>query len=481
MPESRPLALPMLASAAVVGACFVGLSFVTYGLYDDYTNGVRPIREFLRYSVSDGRPVGGVLLSLSFGLTRPIHGLGAVRLVAVLLLACQTAGVTWILAKRLGSPAAAALISVVAHMTVGVQIVLAWGATLWVAVVASMLAGAGAYNIWTTESKRWVAWCGALAVIVGLSTYQPGGMASVGMIGLLVVTDSGHWVDVRRRLIRTTLWVGGAAAAYLVLWKLCESVVPKEGSRGGLSQDPLAKMDWFFDVVAVRMANPFSLSSFSWWSGAVVVLLVAAAPLGLSGGRGSVCARSVIALLTPICCYAPNLVVAESWASSRSLWVVLVVVVLLAGVGCFRLTTLASRRATHVRRFAAVAAVALVAVATVRAGTNSMGLVAEPNAAELRAVQAAMREMLAGEPSAIAIVPASYEDSIADGVSFDEFGYPASATSWAILPMVGPVVLASGFAGEVVVVDSVDSPDVPAGASVLELAFVLRRVEAVQP
>lgn len=472
------LALPMAISAAAILACFAGLAFVNYGLYDDYLNGVRPLSELVEGSISDGRPVGGALLALGFGLTEPIAGLGVIRLLAVALVAAQASLTTMVLSRRLDSMLAATLISIAGHVTVGVQVITAWGATLWVAPLASLLAAAAGYVIWEHGRNRKLAAIASLALVASLAIYQPGGMASVGALGILAVTEPRAWRTVQHRLLRSAGWLGASFSVYFVVWRVGESLVPKTGARGGITTDVLGKANWVLDTVAPRIANPFSITEFHWSTGWVLVALIALSPISLDRSLRTTALRSAIALATPLVCYAPNLVVAESWASSRSLWVVLVTATILAGIGVYRLADQAVQRARIARLVLPLAATGFVAVLAVQAGDQTVDLLASPNAAELVAVQAAVGKEIEQSPSAIVIVPAGWQDSIARTVSFDEFGYPASAAAWAILPMVRPIVTDRGYAGPVSVVDSIESSEIPPGATIIDLGEVLDLVRA---
>jgi hypothetical protein len=427
----------------------------------------------MRISVSAGRPVAGSLQSVAFGLTDPISGFGPMRLLAVALIATQAALTTMVLARRLESVLAATLISITAHMTVGVQVVAAWGATLWVTVLASLLAAAGGYWIWTGDRSRRLAVTGSAAIVVSLAIYQPSGMAALGAIGILTVTEPRTWTITWRRLVRCGPWLGVTLVIYIAIWRLGQFLVPETGTRSGLTTDLVGKAEWLAGTVAPRVANPFLITEFSWWTGWIVVALVAAAPIGLDRSIHATALRSLIALATPIACYAPNLVVQESWASSRSLWVVFVVVTVLAGVGVYRLAEQVSRRVRPLRRILPLVAVGFVVILAYDSARQTVDLLAAPNAIELRLVQAAASDAVDQQPSAIAIVPSSPQDSIATTVSFDEFGYPASAATWAIVAMIRPVLIERGYTGPVIVVDSVESDAIPPGATIIDLGEVL--------
>ena len=92
--------LASLAAGLLVGVMYLPLIFLRYGLYDDYGKGADPLRTLWSFSVSDGRPVGGVLYVVGFGVTRQISGFGILRAVCIILLAVGAAGLTRILAAR---------------------------------------------------------------------------------------------------------------------------------------------------------------------------------------------------------------------------------------------------------------------------------------------------------------------------------------------------------------------------------------------
>jgi hypothetical protein len=298
-------------------------------------------------------------------------------------------------------------------------------------------------------------------------------MAALGAIGILTVTEPRTWTITWRRLVRCGPWLGVTLVIYIAIWRLGQFLVPETGTRSGLTTDLVGKAEWLAGTVAPRVANPFLITEFSWWTGWIVVALVAAAPIGLDRSIHATALRSLIALATPIACYAPNLVVQESWASSRSLWVVFVVVTVLAGVGVYRLAEQVSRRVRPLRRILPLVAVGFVVILAYDSARQTVDLLAAPNAIELRLVQAAASDAVDQQPSAIAIVPSSPQDSIATTVSFDEFGYPASAATWAIVAMIRPVLIERGYTGPVIVVDSVESDAIPPGATIIDLGEVL--------
>lgn len=464
------------AAAAAVAVVYVPVVSLRYGLYDDYLNGVRRLKEFLEFNIGDGRPVAGVLGAAVFGVTSHIDGFWFGRALCVATLAV----IAWSLARWLGrvldSPLPGALIAAASCFTVGVQIVAGWGATLFVSPLAALAAGLGASCLWG-PAPRMRRLLGLGGVVLGLACYQPGGMAAVGVITVSVAVCDLDARQTALRLRSALLWLFAAVAAYAVLWKVCTAVVRREGQRGRLTSDVSGKLAWLIDTVTPRALHPFSLSPGGFVTGLAALVLVAAA--AWRPGRGVQATALTLAVVTAgtIATYLPNLVVEESWASARSMWVLQGLVVVLAGVGLTRLTRLVGAWLPE-----ATLALPLMAVVVLgaHATTNVVDYLAEPNSTELRAVQAAVREAIESNPGApaLVVVAATYNDSIAPGVSADEFGYPASAVDWAIQPMIAPVLAEEGYTGEIVLRHQGDELwDLPYGYVVVDLREVLQSVD----
>ena len=459
-----------------IAMVYLPLTWFRFGLYDDLYNSFRRPYELFLDDARGARPIAGVFHLAYFGSTSHIDGFGIGRLIAALLVATQGALLARLL-QRLGLGAtAAALVSFAAHVTVGLQMVTAWGPTLFVLLLSSMAGGACGWMMWSAPPRAF----GRLVIatllgIAALSIYQPGGLAMVSVFALCVALDDRSG-PLLRRLVRTGVRLVPVGIGYVIVMQICKAWWGTLGARNELAPDLGAKFDWLTDRVLPRVLAPFQLSP----GGLVVCLVTLAAVLASAAVPGrpwlQVAGRAILVALLCLGTYASNLVVAESWESSRSLFVTLATTAALAGVGVWNIT----RRPPLRRWRTAWLLVGVVACVSLGANamSNTISRVAEPDAAELRAVQAAARDVGARHPPAIVFVTATWESSIASGVSMDEFGYPLSAASWSIEPMVDPALDDVGFDGQVVVVTpGYDPSTVPAGAAVVDLGTVLHSID----
>lgn len=475
-PQARAI-LAASVAGLVVFVTYLPLVFLRYGLFDDYKKGGESLRELWRFDVSDGRPVGGVLYVLGFGFTRQISGFGVLRAVCILLLAVEAAGLAWLVATRTRHIWLGAAVAILANATVGAQIVAAWGATLFVAPVAAILGGWGGWILWEQRSVIRKGVLGCLLIVLALSTYQPAGMACIAVVVLLVITDERVGMELVRHIAITVLWLAAAFVVGLMVWKTCQLILPRTGGRGQLTSDIGSKWHWLTDVVIGRALRPFSLFLSSWLWGGVIGLLMLCAPMAPGTTIATWAIKIGVLAVGLIATYLPNLAVSESWASSRTLWIVMATVVSVAGIGLIRCISFVTRGGPRLMRpIAAVAVGAACVIAAVNATNNTIDYLGEPNSAELRAVQARMLRAVLQHPPMIVLKPSTWSDSLAPGVSFDEFGFPASAAKWAVLPMVLAVALDKGYTGAIEVSEDPSSVKKPPGTIVIDLGAVLRSI-----
>ena len=473
----RRLAGTLAWPAAVAGAVWLLFSCTLvyrYGLYDDYNNaGDGP--GLLRFGIGDGRPVNGVVQHVLFHRVDRFSEFVWPRAVAVAGIAGCVAAL-WALLRRAGLPAAgAAALAVCAAAATSTQVIAAWGTTMVMVPVAVLLGGlAGVLLVGATlgppgtgpapagkgRARRLAV--GAVALIAAMCIYQPAAM-TLWLVAFVVhaTRPAGWWPRVRG-----TLQLGAATAAsfavYTVIWRAGVAATGRGGDRGKLSADPLAKLTWFAESALPRAFRPFSLSP----TGSVVLTaVVAAVALAgiIAGLRGPIGDRVLAAVACAGCfplAYLPNLATAENWASSRSLVVLMPLAVVAVGIGARgwlvalgRVGVLPSWSAELI--WSSLLCVAAIGAA-LRAQSNVLRYLVVSNAAELAAYEDAVRDVAATDPSEILLVPSRFEDTIAPGVSFDEFGFPATAATWALEPMARSAVRGTGFAGTFRVVPRAD-------------------------
>jgi hypothetical protein len=288
-------------------------------------------------------------------------------------------------------------------------------------------------------------------------------------------------LDGERRFVARTVRLAArlvpVGLGYLAVMYLSGRIWGTLGARNETANDLGGKLDWFLDEVLPRVLAPFQLSPGRFLAGLATGLLILAAAAVPGRRVHELLGRATLVAICLVATYAPNLVVAESWASARSLFVTLATSAALAGVGVRNLLNLGELR--RARPIWLVAATATSALLVVNAMSNTIGYVAEPNAVELRAVEVAAIEAAEGSPPAIVFVAASFNSTLAPGISMDEFGYPAAAVAYAIPGMVEAALDDVGFPGDVLVVaPGFDPSEVPDDAAVVVLDDVLRAVDS---
>ncbi|MFN0029667.1 MAG: hypothetical protein ACKV2O_21140 [Acidimicrobiales bacterium] len=475
-----------------------------FGLYDDYRNAGAD--DLLRFDVGDGRPLAAPIHALLFHHADRFSEFVWVRAVAVTLIGLATASL-WALLRRSGLPVAtAAALAVCAAATVSTQIVAAWGVTLVVAPMAALLGGYGGRLLWQGTDRASIAGflgrrhrhrigLGIALLLSALCLYQP---ASMSCFLVLFVAQATEVMALRARVLRLAQFGASAAScfvAYFLIWKVGAALTNRSGARGQLMTDPVEKLQWFWEVALRRAFQPFSLSSSTSVPLLIAAVLLAALGIGLHQ-KGPLTDRFGALVAAAGCfvlAYAPNLATAESWASSRSLVVLMPMAVLAFGVGGWGLTTSAvgwlnrlhpSRRsggAVSSARLWTAALSLMAVVAMVRAQSNVTRYVMVSNAVELAAFEEAVRAAAALQPDEIVLVPSEWGDTIAPGVSFDEFGYPATAATWALEPMARSAVQDVNYRGRFRVINRVDLPNVPEGAVVIDAKIVLARIDTSPP
>lgn len=469
---------------AVVAVLYSSTLAMRFGLYDDYRNAGAD--DLLRFDVGDGRPLAALVHATVFHHADRFSEFVWVRAVTIGLLGLCAALLNTLL-RRAGLPAmGAAAVAVCAAATVSTQIIASWGVTLVVAPIAMLLGATGAAVTWQglRLHRLRATLAGGLLFVAALCFYQPAAMAFWVVVFVAQACEDLAIAERVRRTLRLGLVAGVSLVVYLVIWKLGAALTDRPGARGELSSDPAAKLDWFWNAALRRAFHPFSLSGDgSGWL-AVILAVVTMVGIGLFR-RGNpidrVAAVAACAGCFPLA-YLPNLGTAESWASARSLAVLMPMAVVAGGIALFGLAgalerLLQPQGGTAVSRVGAAFVAAMTIPVLLRAQSNVMRYLVVPNAIELAAFEDAVREATTGEPAEVVLVPAEWTDTIAPGVSFDEFGYPATAATWALEPMARSAVADVGFGGTFRVINRSDLPTVPADAVVVDARVVLAEID----
>jgi hypothetical protein len=241
---------------------------------------------------------------------------------------------------------------------------------------------------------------------------------------------------VRRRFI----WCGVIAFAGLILgfgvYKLGIAIYGKEEltpARSSLTSNILEKVGWFFTEPLLNALNAANIFPSRWLALSIALFIGSGLLLYFRGEVKERLLQFVIALAIIPLSYLPNLVVAENWASYRTqvaLTAVLVVYAFLALRGYGKALCRSARMPilTAGLGFAALASSLLV--------VQNVGVYfAVPQLQEVGLMRAQLAQQDLSQVRSIYIIGAKWQDSIAPGVRYDEFGIPSSAQPWSPGPM----------------------------------------------
>lgn len=434
---------PLLAAlAGVIVLAYVAVLARNYAFVDDWLllqEGLTRSEQIFDHSIATGRPLSALIGAAVTAASPDVGDLRWLRLVGVL----GIAGVGVVVALLLRStgvrrPRALATAAVVCALP-AYQVVAAW-ASLFVAPLAVLLALGAGLLLPDRLGRRTLARA-ALALLLLVSSmtiYQPAAMC-FWLVPLAVVLE--RRLRDRRQVLLAALSFGAvftaAAVAGLVALKVGTAVEGVPGNRGVITVSLLGeKLHWFLLEAVPRSLTPFFVAPHPkravltlglmlvglwvhlgrpkapWWGGAERFLRVSAAFLLLAVA------------------YLPSLTTAENWASSRSMVALMPAAALIGGAAAHGFGLLVARALPHTPpralATAGAAALALGAVAALAlAGWKADTYFARPQSVELAAARGAVARLDADRP--ITVVPSHYSQTIAPGLSYDEYGLPSTA------------------------------------------------------
>lgn len=497
---------------AVVSVAYAPTLAFRYGLYDDYRNA--GARDLIKFDVGDGRPVSAVIHALLFRWADRFGEFSWPRAATVVLLGACACLLFRLLRRFEVSTAGSAGLAVCAAATVSTQVVAGWGVTLVVTPLALAAGAAGGWYAWQWAAQPLSAsrngLLGGALLIVGLCLYQPGGMAFWLVVFVAQARTSLSFGERFRRDARLGLLAGASLMAYFVIWKVGAALTNRSGARGKLVTDLGGKLRWFVDVLFIRAFHPYSIAGDRFATG-VIVAVLGFVGIGLAL-RGRLADRA-LGLVSAAGCfplaYLPNLATAENWPSGRSLVVLMPMAALAIALGALGLLEGFAGLLRPARRHAssrpgaahgpsptegppvgyafigrrggralwALLVCVIAPVILLRAQSNVLRYFVVSNAEELAAYEDAVRELAAQNPAEILLAPADWSDTIAPGLAYDEFGYPATAATWALEPIARSALRGTGYTGKVRAINRSDLATLPPGSVVLDAADVLATID----
>ncbi|MCC5835296.1 MAG: hypothetical protein JJU20_11215 [Opitutales bacterium] len=278
-----------------------------------------------------GRPVTGILMDLGFGLVPAVDDLRWLRFFAVATL-CGFCLTVFAFLRTTGHSAQFALLgSIGLAMLAPFQAFVSWAVCFpyilgaWIAFVAGWSITRHAIDRIDTEGFR-ISWYRVLMVsfAVGVCSmiYQPVAMFFwVSCSWLLLQNRCGSKLLISRALLVFGTGVGGILIGFLAFRLGVAMHGQHDASRSGLTDDILGKLSWFVTEALPRVTQlQWAGLQLSW---ALAIALIVCSVLGVCIVRGlsfgTILLRLLFAFAAFFLCYIPSLIVAESWAASRTL------------------------------------------------------------------------------------------------------------------------------------------------------------------
>jgi hypothetical protein len=417
--------------------------FHEYGFRDDYSL-LREAHEepgkLLRVTVSNGRPVYGMVLDASMRPIREIADLPWLRLAAAMLLV----GVALVLCRELRkggwSRAESTAVGLGIALLPGAQITVGW-AIAWPIALALLFAVLGFSLVETTlkrsDARMRIAGFagGGFLYLLAALTYQSNALfAIVPLAAVLLVRGEnerlghGRWVAAHLATLFASL-----VTAFLLMEFLFSEGVVTEAKRMALEPDLLLKLWWFVRQPLVNSLALFELrdrfdTSLWFWAAAASFGAILALGFWFGARDASRKARWLFCLLfLPFVGHAVSLAASSQAIGYRTVFPLagLVLVLLVFALRSFVEVGRMRRRLQH-----AVFG-ALLAVAAVSAQRNAYTLIAEPQNREWELIQIAAETLRLDADTDVYIIRPGIDDRSTEEVFDDEFGSLSSDGDWA--------------------------------------------------
>lgn len=431
---SRAELLPAAALLVAVIAVYWLVLPARYGFLDDYVLLYQMATDPARVSdhiVGGGRPVFALSYRMIFAGVEDIEGLRWVRAITLLGLCLLALLLFRLLRSGLVGPWSAAGIALLVVDLPCYQVAASW-ATMFImpfAALAGLMASIAASRVVLAsrvrEPRAWLLPLGMLTI--AMTAYQPAAMSF--WIGFAVLVFGRADVLGQTRLTlrlaaaHAGLMLGGLIAGF-VAFRVGVATQAVGGARAGTVSDLAGKADWFLEEPLLRAFDPWALVPRPGIAVATAVLLALGIAATTDGWGRRISAVLIAGLLLPAA-YLPNLLIAENWASTRTLVALMPMVAVLVALGVLALLARLPIRSRSSGGMTAVLVCAVAAAFALHARTSVQQWFVAPQETELAMAEAAVEGALnAGGP--IQVLPSLWFDSIAPSEHYDEFGIPST-------------------------------------------------------
>jgi hypothetical protein len=449
-PRTRLTSTDWVVAGGVAIAIVVALSPVwttSFGFLDDYavlvTGQTDPTGLWHQYLMG-GRPITGLIMLGFLSFVHTIDQLVVMRIFSVLCLALVSL-LGFVALRRLGYHRLSAWTFGLGMLWLpSTQVLASWSilvvgsAALLIAVVAAMRASE-ALDLLLVSDLRWTNRVmllvpSVLLLSTAVCADQPAAMAFWPVMCLLLLAPSRRRWPVKKLLAGAAAVgaVGGVSCAVgYVAVKAGTAWVGTALARGALVTDIGGKLHYIVWSAAPRVFDPWTLVVHYHLAIATALALAVLLPLAIGGTLAHRLVGLGLVMLALPLSYLPSILTAENWASARSLagaYVVPLAALALVVEGVPRLAS-----ADAPLRAVAAAAVGVVAIYAGYQGVSNY--FAKPEHEELALARNEIRPLLVGVRSPVVVIRSDWTETLAPGVSFDEFGLPSSYATWVPVPL----------------------------------------------
>lgn len=460
--------LASLIIAAVVLAAYSVVLSNDFGVLDDYAflySAITGSNHTFPLLISAGRPLNAVLLDQGYHLAGSIEGLSILRSITLI-------GI-WLLGFGLYLFSRRHCVDFMSSLAIACGIMLlpsfhvyaSW-AQHFTTPFAGALALLSAFILTPActirDSSRGLAISlAALLLLIAILIYQPLAMLFCTGILISVLSRPDAVSDWRlgRAIDAATAFVA-AMLAGLIIFKIGQYLYPSDSARYGLVQDIYGKIKWFFSepianalslYIVPRSATPQYVVIFSLLFSALFLIK-----------KYGIFVSSIIFIYGALCLfgsYAPNLVTAENWASYRSIgaiaasMVVMIVLLVREPILCIQKKFNANKMFGSCAKYFWFAPMFFLFTLTIQVQGNVLSGFVLPNVFELNNLASFLKDAGIKKTERVSLIvrPASWEDSSARPMVYDEFGMPSSIKYYYAKPIVEIVVRSMNLAPNAVV------------------------------
>ena len=487
---------------AILLTAYAPVLLTPYAFSDDYPNlADGPQGAAITAMIREGRPLLALGTWLFLHTATDIEDLRSLRFMGIVGIALLVWSVFHILVRTGWGQVRSFFMAVILCTTLPFHVYAAWATVAFYpyAALISGLSFALAERSFDEQRRlpTWLLAAGAsLLLLAALTIHQPAAMFFWVLTAVALLKPDTPLGEALRRFGWYGLIAAGGMLGGLGVVELGLALNPDIPARSGLVQDIPLKVVWFL-FEALPNALHFALLSPSWlFSGEGPTLspfqrgldiLLAWGALGVIAGGlalyfqgthterlGKVGLAGAILLLS----YTPNLVVAENWATYRTLSSLSSIVVLYTLCACHGY-------AQHLRwPFApgwAKAGMGSIALASVLSAMyHVQTYFVAPQVRELALMRSQLVQEDISRVRGIYVVCSTRQDTLAPLVRYGEFGFPSSAASWAPASMVFFLLreMTPDYTHLPVTVVAADDPiDPPPDSLIVDMGKLLRQAQ----